>query len=393
MAADRAHLASVIEHLPIEDLKPYERNARKHDARQVLKLRSVIARVGFLVPIIVDQANVVIAGHGRWQAAKELGLTKVPVIRVSHLSPAEVRAYRLADNRLNELSEWDDKLKAKELRDLAAVDLDFDVLDLTGFEIGEIDLAIASLEAPSQAMDAADNVSVLAGPAATRIGDLFELGRHRLYCGSSLDQMSYDRLLRGELVRACFADPPYNVPIAGHVSGLGATKHREFVEASGELDEEAFIAFLSQYLGLTKAHSQPAALHYVCMDAAHGFEILTAGRLSGLTFKTTCTWAKTNAGRGSLYRQQTEFVHVFKNGDEKVPHLNNVQLGRFGRNRTTLWSYAGVNTFRKGRMQDLADHPTVKPWALVADAIKDCTPSRRQCTRRLLRLGNHTDRG
>lgn len=371
--AESTRLASVIEHLPIGDLKPYERNARKHDARQVLKLRDIIRRVGFLVPIIVDQANLIIAGHGRWAAAKELRLKHVPAIRVSHLSEAEVRAFRLADNRLSELSDWDDDLKAKELRDLAAVDLDFDILDLTGFEIAEIDIAIASLEGGSSNTDKADEILVDTGPALSRVGDLFQLGHHRLICGSSLDPASYASLLGGELVRACFADPPYNVPIAGHVSGLGAVKHREFVQASGEMSEEAFIGFLTEYLSLTRQHSQPGALHYACMDAAHGFELLTAGRRAGLAFKTTCTWAKTNAGMGSLYRQQTEFVHVFKNGDAKVAHINTVQLGRFGRNRTTLWTYAGVNTFRKGRMGDLADHPTVKPWALVADAIKDCT--------------------
>ena len=170
-----------------------------------------------------------------------------------------------------------------------------------------------------------------------------------------------------------WSDPPYNVKIHGHVSGLGKVQHREFEMASGEMDEAGFIGFLTPYLQLTKAHSMPGSLHYSCMDALHSYELLTAARQAGLRLKTTCTWAKTNAGMGSLYRQQTEFVHVFKNGDDSVPHVNNVQLGRHGRYRTTLWTYAGVNTFRRGRTDDLVAHPTVKPWAMVADAIKDCT--------------------
>ena len=174
-------------------------------------------------------------------------------------------------------------------------------------------------------------------------------------------------------MRAVFSDPPYNVKVQGHISGLGKVQHREFAMASGEKSEAQFTAFLAQYLRHTKAHSIPGSLHYACMDAAHTLALLTAARQAELTFKTTCTWAKTNAGMGSLYRQQTEFVHVFKNGGDAVPHLNNVQLGKYGRYRTTLWTYAGVNTFRTGRLEDLGAHPTVKPWALVADAVKDCT--------------------
>ncbi len=368
------HLADRVETLPTSSLIPYQGNARQHSDRQVEKLAGIIQSVGFLVPIIIDANNVIVAGHGRYAAALKLGLASVPCIRVTHLTDAQVRAFRIADNRLSELSSWDDKTLAVELKELAAVELDTDILDLTAFEIGEIDARISSLDELDEKSDPADETTEAAGPAVSKLGDLWLLGRHRLYCGSCLEEASYSALLDGELVRAVWADAPYNVPVKGHVSGLGKTQHREFVMASGELTESQFTdTFLAPYFCLTRKHSQPGSLHYSCMDAAHTFELLTAARKAGLALKTTCTWAKTNAAMGSLYRQQTEFVHVFKNGGSEVPHINNVQLGKYGRTRTTLWSYRGVNSFGRGRMEELSSHPTVKPWEMVADAIKDCT--------------------
>ena len=365
-------LVSVIEQVPITAVKTYETNARAHNDRQIRKLAGIIRQVGFLVPIIVDETSTIIAGHGRWAAAKELGLATLPVIRADHLTPHQVQAFRLADNRLGELSSWDKTTLALELKSLAAIELDPDLLDLTGFETAEIDVHIESLDETGSGPDPADLLPE-PGATVTRLGDLWLLGRHRLLCGSALEGGAYEQLLRGELVRAVWSDPPYNVPISGHVCGLGKVQHREFAMASGEMSEDAFTAFLTQYLTLAKEHSTLGALHYACMDGPHALELLTAARQVGLTFKVTCTWAKTNAGMGSLYRQQTEFVHVFKNGGDDVRHVNNVQLGKYGRFRSTLWTYAGVNTFRRGRMEDLEAHPTVKPWALVADAIKDCT--------------------
>ena len=365
-------LASVIEHIAIDLLIPYVGNARKHDQKQISKLVGAMRSFGVQVPLLVDEKNEIIAGHGRYLAAKQLGLTKVPIIRIIHLTPDQVKAFRIADNRLSELSSWDDDALAIELKHLV-VSLDTQVIELTGFEVGEIDARLEVLEAEPR-QDPADNIiEPTNGPAVSKLGDIWVMGNHRLLCGSSLDEASYAALLQGTKVRAVWSDPPYNQRVQGHVSGLGKAQHREFGMASGEMSYADFTAFLTRYLELTKAHSMPGSLHYSCMDAMHGHEILTAARQAGLRLKTTCTWAKTNAGMGSLYRQQTEFVHVFKNGEDSVPHVNNIQLGRYGRYRTTLWTYAGVNTFRRGREDDLLDHPTVKPWALVADAIKDCT--------------------
>jgi DNA modification methylase len=373
-AASGTFVANAIERLPIDQIKAYERNARTHNDRQIKKLAGVIKTVGFLVPIIVDDTDIIVAGHGRWAAAKELGLKEVPAIRAGHLTKEQVQAFRLADNKLGELSTWDDATLAIEMRALAAVQFDLEILDLTAFETAEIDLIIEPVSGGTSKPDQADIVPE-ADPVnvVSELGDLWILGAHRLYCGSALERQSYEMLLGATRVRSVWSDPPYNVRISGHVSGLGKVHHREFAMASGEMSEDQFTAFLEAYLELAKEFSEPGSLHYVCMDGAHAWELLTAARRATLALKATCTWAKTNAGMGSFYRQQTEFVHVFKNGDDSVHHVNNVQLGKYGRYRTTLWTYAGVNTFRKGRTADLAAHPTVKPWVMVADAIKDCT--------------------
>lgn len=353
---------------------PYARNPRAHTETQIEKISRSVNELGFINPIIVDKDNVIVAGHGRYAAAQKLGLAAVPIIRVGHLTPAQVKAFRIADNRLGELSLWDDKALAVELRELTVIELSgVEILDLTAFEIGEIDARLEVVEKEKET-DEADQVGEPDnGPAVSQLGDVWVLGSHRLVCGSALEEPTYVALLEGRKANAVWSDAPYNVAVNGHIGGLGKTRHREFVQASGEMSEAEFIAFLTKYLVLTKRHSVPGALHYSCMDAAHSFELLTAARAARLSFKTTCTWAKTSAGMGSLYRSQTEFVHVFKNGGNEVRHINNVQLGKYGRSRSTLWTYAGVNTFGRHRMEELKSHPTVKPWAMVADAIKDCT--------------------
>ena len=367
-------LAQCIEIVPLASIVPYAGNPRAHADAQVNRIARSMDELGVINPIIVDKNNEIVAGHGRYAAAKKLGLAAVPIIRVSHLTPAQVKAFRIADNRLAELSLWDDKALAVELRELTAIELSgVEVLDLTGFEIGEIDARLEIVDKEKEP-DEADLVGEPDdGPAVSQIGDVWLLGKHRLICGSALEEPTYMALLQGQKVKAVWSDAPFNVPVQGHIGGLGKTKHREFVQGSGEMSEAEFIAFLTQYLVLTKLHSVAGSLHYSCMDAAHSFELLTAARQAKLSFKTTCTWAKTSAGMGSLYRSQTEFVHVFKNGGDEVRHTNNVQLGKYGRSRSTLWTYAGVNTFGRHRMEELKSHPTVKPWAMVAGAIKDST--------------------
>ena len=360
---------------PVSALKLHERNPRQHSPRQVRQIARSIQTFGFNVPILVDAEDRVIAGHGRVLACRHLGWTEVPTIRLDHLSAEQARAFMLADNRLAEVATWDDRLLGETLRDLAAVELDFD-LEVIGFEVAEIDLRIADLEVtPSAEPDPADAPSPApSGPAVTQPGELWLLGRHRLLCASALDPAAYPVLMRGGPPAAMvFTDPPYNVPIAGHVSGLGAIQHREFAMAAGEMTRPEFTAFLETALGLAARHSRDGALHYICMDWRHMGELLAVGQEVFTELKNLCVWAKDNAGMGSLYRSQHELVFVFKCGT--AAHRNNVELGRHGRHRSNLWSYPGVNSF--GRQSEegnlLALHPTVKPIRLVADAILDCT--------------------
>ena len=350
-------------------LKPYDRNARTHSKKQIRQIADSIERFGWTNPVLIDGQDQIVAGHGRVAAAKRLGIEAVPTIRLETMSEVEIRAYVIADNRLAELADWDDEILAIELQ--ALVELDFDV-EVTGFETAEIDLLIDGLDVAG-AIDDGDRIPEV-DPSASRVtqaGDLWRLGRHRLLCGDATKRKSFERLMAGERAQMVFTDPPYNVPIDGHVCGLGRIRHAEFAMASGEMSEAEFTGFLETVLGHLAAHSADGALHFVCMDWRHVYELLSASRETYGEMKNLCVWAKTNAGMGSLYRSQHELVFVFKNGS--APHVNNVELGRHGRYRTNVWQYAGVNALGADRDDALAMHPTVKPVALVADAIRDCS--------------------
>lgn len=359
-----------IERLAPEVLKPYAGNARTHSKKQIRQIAQSIARFGFTNPILIDETNTIMAGHGRVLAAQAVGLTEVPCLRFSHLSEAEKRAYILADNKLAINAGWDQELLAIELQGLIETNVSIEV---TGFTIGEVDAVLQAAQdaAPTGSDAAADACPEPAGLAITRPGDVWQLGRHRLICGDAQDAGVYVRLLGGETIDAVFTDPPYNVPIDGHVSGLGSTKHREFAFASGEMSREAFTAFLTATLGHAASASRDGAIAFVCMDWRHMGELLTAGEAIFTELKNVCVWNKTNGGMGTFYRSKHEMVFVFKVGT--APHTNTFGLGDGGRYRTNVWDYAGVNTMKVSRMDELAMHPTVKPVALVADALLDVT--------------------
>lgn len=359
-----------IEHRPPGELKPYACNARTHSKKQVAQIASSIEQFGFNNPVLIDKDGVIIAGHGRVEAAKSLGLEAVPVIRLEHLTDAQRRAYILADNKLAEKAGWDREILAIELQNLMAEELDFDVA-ITGFEMPEIDVLIEELAAKPDKSDPADFVPDVQDTAVTQLGDVWQIGPHRLICGDATEAETYSRLLDGEQAQMVFTDPPYNVPINGHVSGLGEARHREFAMASGEMSEAEFAAFLqSVFVNLAEA-SVDGAIHFIAMDWRHMREVLDAGSAGYTELKNLCVWSKTNGGMGSLYRSQHELFFVYKAGT--APHINNVELGRHGRYRTNVWSYAGANAFSASRDDDLAMHPTVKPVALVMDAILDCS--------------------
>jgi DNA modification methylase len=361
-----------IQYLPPERLRPYANNARAHSKKQIKQIAKSIERFGFNDPVLISDEYEVIAGHGRLEAAKLLGLKLIPTVRLSNLSSAERKAYRVTANRLAELSGWDREILALELEGLE--ELEFEEIEVTGFSLGEIDnIRDEANEKTTEAPGPEDEVPAARSREAvvSRMGDLWILGAHRLLCGDARNAVDYHRLLSGEPADLVLTDPPFNVPIDGHVSGLGRVRHENFAMASGEMSETEFTAFLSSFLGCAKASAKDGAILFVFMDWRHLFELITAGRATGLTLKNLVVWAKDNAGMGTFYRSKHELVLVFKNGD--APHTNTFELGQHGRYRTNIWAYPGVNTFRAGRMDDLAMHPTVKPTALVADAIRDVT--------------------
>lgn len=356
-----------ITHVDPATLTPNRRNARTHSKKQIGKIADSVKAFGFTVPLVIDEASTVLAGHGRLSAAKQLGLNTVPVVRLDHLSETQKRAYLLADNKIASLAGWDRELLAFELGELAVElpEIDLEV-GVTGFEIGEIDI-LADALAEERLSSGEDEIPEV-GPAVSRRGDLWFAGRHRVLCGDACSEEDLRTLMGEDRADMVFTDPPYNVPVNGHVMGRGRTKHPEFVMGSGEMTQEVFTAFLARSLGNASSVSKDGALHYVCMDWRHLPELSAAGQGIYSEQKNLIVWRKTNPGQGSLYRSQHELIALYKIGTK--PHTNNVELGRHGRNRSNVWSYPGVNSFKGG---ELALHPTVKPVALVADAIKDVT--------------------
>jgi DNA modification methylase len=361
-----------VEAMGITRLRPYPRNARVHSKKQIRQIADSIQRFGFTNPVLISDDGEIIAGHGRVEAAKLMGMDSVPTLRLSHLDAAQRRAYVIADNKLALNAGWDREVLAIELQ--ALIDLEFDV-EVTGFSLAEIDFVLEEAQESAPDPDqAAENSTPPLGDdmsAVTRCGDVWLLGRHQLLCGDSRNPDTFERLLPGDRADLVFTDPPYNVPIDGHACGLGRIRHRAFAMGVGEMSSEAFTAFLQATLGHAAASCRDGAIAFVCMDWRHMGELLAAGRTVFSEFKNLCVWNKTNGGMGSFYRSKHELVFVFKVGG--APHTNTFELGDSGRYRTNVWDYAGVNTLRRGRMEDLAMHPTVKPVALVADAIRDCS--------------------
>ena len=355
-----------VEMMPVLALKPYARNPRTHSRKQIEQIANSIREFGFTNLVLVDAEGGVIAGHGRIEAAKKLGITQVPTIRFDRMTEAQKSALIIADNRLAENAGWDRELLALEFQHLDSLEFDFD-LTITGFEAPEIDLLI---QGDGEVDPTADEIPA-PQPPVSKPGDLWLLGDHRLLCADATDAGSYVALLGDDQAQLVFTDPPYNVPIDGNVCGSGGIKHREFAMASGEMSEAEFTAFLRRAFELLARNSVEGSIHYICMDWRHVLEVLTAARGVYSEYKNLCVWNKDNGGLGSLYRSKHELVFVFKNGRE--PHVNNVELGRHGRYRTNVWDYQGINSFAQGRLDDLAMHPTVKPVALVSDAILDCS--------------------
>jgi DNA modification methylase len=353
--------------VPVAGCKPLGRETRRHPPQQVRKLAASLNRYGFVLPILIDAGQRVVAGWGLVLAARQLGLGEVPAVSLTDLSEAELRTLRLALNRITDDAAWDREALALEFSEILELAPQID-LEVGGFEMGEIDLLLEG-----RGVDQEDTLPEIEDGATpvTLIGDLWALGEHRLLCGDALHAETYSHLLGTDKVQMMFADPPYNVPIQGHVSGLGKVKHGNFAMASGELSPAEFQSFLTTSLGHAAHSSVDGAIHFVCIDWRHQRELIAAGDHIYAKMLNLCVWNKTNAGMGSLYRSKHELIFVFKVG--KGPHINNVALGRHGRHRANVWDYAGQNALNGTARSKLSLHPTVKPVAMIADAIRDCS--------------------
>lgn len=361
-----------IRYLTLDQVQIGPIKLRRHTRRQIDKLCRNISKFGFLVPVLVDANGVLICGHGRIEAAGKLGLARVPTICAAHLTPEEARAFAIAENRLSELSNWDRDVLTSELGFLVSLDLDCE-MDVTGFEMPEIEVILAAGEDQALEDDADDDPVPPGARPVTRLGDVWIStdGNTTIVCGDSRSEDTYDLLLGADRADLIVTDPPYNCAINGFASGNGKAQRREFHEASGEMSSAEFGQFLSDILRLYAKFAKDGSLHYVFMDWRNIDILIGVGRDVYQAFVNLGVWRKTTGGMGGLYRSSHELCAIFKKGD--APHINNVQLGRFGRNRSNVWTHQGANTFRKGRDADLAAHPTVKPVELVKDIIKDAS--------------------
>jgi DNA modification methylase len=357
--------------LSLQDIKPNQRNARVHSNKQIGQIADSIKAFGFGAPILVDETFTLIAGHGRLKAAKLLGLKEIPAIELRGLSAARKRALALADNKICDNAGWDREQLAIEIPELAELLIE-DGLDIgiTGFSSAEFDQLQIDFEQDSSDPDDGHDPNWHMGPAVSERGSLWLLGQHRLLCGDARSEGDFDRLMDSNRAAMSFADVPYNLVVRS-IGGRGRTKHPEFAMASGEMSSSKYIDFLVTVLGNCSRASRNGAIHFVCCDWRHVTDIIEAGRPIYDATLNIVVWVKSNAGQGSFYRSQHELIVVFRVGE--AAHLNNIELGRHGRSRSNVWNYAGVNAFRAGRMDELRWHPTAKPVALVADAMRDCT--------------------
>ncbi len=360
-----------VHYIAISLLKNYKRNAKIHSKKQIAKLVQSMQTFGVVTPILVDKNHEVIAGHGRLEALKQLGYDKVPVIMLEHLTEEQVKAYRLADNRIAEEAEYDEGLLKIELQELILSD-NIIITD-TGFDIAEIDEIV--IEGYAEKKEKVDKADELENPseieAKVKLGDIWKLGEHLLLCGDALKAESYTELLKDEKAKLVLTDAPYNVRVNGHVGGKGKIKHQEFAMASGEMSDEEFENFVNKFMANLKEFSTDGSLHYLFIDW-RGLKIfLNAGSRHYKELKNICIWNKLVAGMGSLYRSQYEAICVFKNGTK--PHVNNIELGKNGRYRTNVWNHKGISATNPKSLELLKMHPTVKSVGLLHEILLDAS--------------------
>jgi DNA modification methylase len=361
------HALKIVYKSPAQ-LKPRTKNPRTHSKKQIQQIAASIQEFGFINPVLIDDADGIVAGHGRVEAAKLLGMKDVPTVTVAHLTPAQIRAYVIADNKLAENAGWDRALLALELKELS-VELNFNVT-LTGFETAEVDLLIQ--DPCEEARDEADAVPETdrTTPAVSRTGDVWRIGDHLLLCGDALDRDNYATLLGAQKAEMVFTDPPSDLADAGSRSGRRVTPSA-LAKPAADVGPDAYTSFLERVFSHLIDFSVRGSIHFVCMDWQHMRELLNAATKPYGDLKDLCVWPKTNAGLGGLYRSGHELVFVFKNGAAEP--IANLEVGRHGRHRSNVWKYAGAKSSGKDRNGERATHPALKPVALIADAMLDCS--------------------
>ncbi len=354
-----------IEYRPIASIKPYAGNARKHPKAQIKRIAVSLRAFGWTNPLIVGDDDDLLCGHGRLEAAKLNGDKTVPVISLAHLSGADRKVYIIADNRLAEEAEWSKSTLRSELSGLAELGYE---LELTGFDTIEIDtvLAMDGEELDENEVELPDEKA----EPVSRVGDLWSIGDHRLFVGGARDPASYETLLGNDRAELIATDPPYGCAIENNVSGNGKVKHENFVMGAGEtgLGEFALSLLRPAFKNIADC-SKTGAIAFIFIDWRGAPYLYDVAKGVFHEAKNLIVWAKTNGGQGAFYRSAHELIYAFKVSLGK--NINNFGLG--GRYRTNVWTYAGANTFRPGRMKDLHDHPTVKPKKMIADAILDCS--------------------
>lgn len=353
--------------MEVEKLQANPKELRIHKPQKIEGLKKSVQTTGIFIPIVVSNGKVV-AGNARLMVAKQLELKLIPVIEASNLTEEQLRAYAIADNKFTIDAEWNLPVLQIELTDLRKINFDFGVINYEAPEVDYIVQSFVSKDKKEQDLEesAVDELNI---EKRVKKGDLIKLGRHWLLCANSLLADSFKHLMGDVLATMVLTDPPFNDAVK-NISGNGAIKHDEFAMASGEMTEAEFIVFLKTFIQHLIAHSINGSLAYIFMSWRHSYELLTAGKAYS-ELKNICVWNKLTGGMGSMYRSQHEFCFVFKKGTES--HVNNIQLGKFGRNRTNVWDYKGVRVTNPENKDDLRFHPTCKNIELLSDAILDAS--------------------
>lgn len=357
--------------MKLNELKENPKWVRKHSKKKIEKLAKWIIKTNYIVPIVLDDENQIASGYCRFLAARKLCLELIPTVRLGHLSKDELRLFAIAENQLVLDAEWDVEILKVELTELSKLEFD---QDLFVFEPAQMDMIILepnkkqTEEELNKADELPDESKII---KRVKFGDIWRLGNHYLICGDSLKDETLKALLGDLKANMIFTDAPYNVKVDGHICGKGKIKHDEFQMASGEMSNDEFTKFLRTSMQLLVKYSTDGSIHFQCMDWRHAKNMLDAAESIYTELKNICVWDKGSGGMGSMYRSQFELIFVFKSGKSK--HCNNVQLGKFGRNRTNIWSYPGVRASNPNSIEELKLHPTVKNVQMVADAILDCS--------------------